>query len=864
MCSSTAGKAFLAVFVRKFDAQSQYYASNGKWVHRKTKHTIFLIPQMVTSEHVAQVIPFLPTGPISEENLDRFQSLDVSVPREAGAPILKKLGRFQREADRHFRKHADKLNRMYDVLANENPNEGRILNVEEIAKMILPLKDPSEITKPLLWSIHRVLERSNMFKVKYRRHQYFVVPRNELVGFSRVIAWLREYQESVVGQVMELHGHDSNRISASNPIASFAQKAQRLVKESRESRAVISPSNIGPSARSAKAEGQHGRSAGLAIFSQDEKIIIDFLVAWAFQVNRNSTLLSICPLILRAVGVFENTDLDEAAGFLLLQQIGILSPWENRTRWSTDFCFPGDGRDITLDNAQEQALRSAADFEATDDSMVHLRKTWDSDVFCIDDANAREIDDGISLEEIPGSPSMYWIHVHVANPSAFMTPNHPMARFAAQLNTSIYLPEQKCAMLPYNISQKYFSLAKNRPVITFSAKISVDGDVLDIDVSHGYIRRVHFITPESLQEALGDASDYQQPRARICVGGDPLAEPELEPEPKLESDRTLTDSHKATLQVLSRISSAWRAKCLNPDVGRTLSLKESLKVSVDIHPGGPLRDPTVTLHVSPHTKNFVPGTRSPSEQVVSSFMIMGGIIGATWCKQRNIPIPYKGSIPNPEPDLDLQNSIQEYMDHSLAEDGQYSVLARNHMFKTRGQVVTSLQPLYHADLGIEVYAKLTSPLRRFPDLMAHWQIEAAIRGDALPFPHPEALKAVTLMIQREGEVSRATRESTWHWVAQCLFRAFYFGEAQLPETFSVFIMQTGHVQGTKDWIGVMDFCNSTCLLLETEASSRMGGIHLGDTWEAKISSIDCFKRQVYVTPVMLRERGYTPWLTKTQ
>lgn len=38
-------------------------------------------------------------------------------------------------------------------------------------------------------------------------------------------------------------------------------------------------------------------------------------------------------------------------------------------------------------------------------------------------------------------------------------------------------------------------------------------------------------------------------------------------------------------------------------------------------------------------------------------------------------------------------------------------------------VLTTSKPLSHATLGLQRYVQATSPIRRFTDLLAHWQIK---------------------------------------------------------------------------------------------------------------------------------------------
>jgi hypothetical protein len=80
----------------------------------------------------------------------------------------------------------------------------------------------------------------------------------------------------------------------------------------------------------------------------------------------------------------------------------VYAPWENRLVLNTKLGLPGHHITPEADQMRLENIRAAKSTLSLTDSMQALRKDWkDLEVFCIDDEDAREIDDGISLEEIP-------------------------------------------------------------------------------------------------------------------------------------------------------------------------------------------------------------------------------------------------------------------------------------------------------------------------------------------------------------------------------------------------------------------------------------------------------------------------------
>ena len=70
----------------------------------------------------------------------------------------------------------------------------------------------------------------------------------------------------------------------------------------------------------------------------------------------------------------------------------------------------------------------------------------------------------------------------------------------------------------------------------------------------------------------------------------------------------------------------------------------------------------------------------------------------------------------------LLNQVQLYLHSKLEEQRQ-----------TTGKVRLSVHPEAHEGLGVSCYAWMTSPLRRYVDLLNQWQLVAAVRGERPPF-----------------------------------------------------------------------------------------------------------------------------------
>ncbi len=75
----------------------------------------------------------------------------------------------------------------------------------------------------------------------------------------------------------------------------------------------------------------------------------------------------------------------------------------------------------------------------------------------------------------------------------------------------------------------------------------------------------------------------------------------------------------------------------------------------------------------------------------------------------------------------------------------------------------------HAGLGLAAYVQLTSPLRRYLDLVAHQQLRAFLRGEA-PLEAPQVMERIGAVEAVVGSVRQAEQLSSRHWTLVYLLR----------------------------------------------------------------------------------------------
>ncbi|MFN3179073.1 MAG: ribonuclease catalytic domain-containing protein [Thermus sp.] len=89
-------------------------------------------------------------------------------------------------------------------------------------------------------------------------------------------------------------------------------------------------------------------------------------------------------------------------------------------------------------------------------------------------------------------------------------------------------------------------------------------------------------------------------------------------------------------------------------------------------------------------------------------------------------------------------------------------------------------PAPHQGLGLPLYAQVTSPLRRYLDLVAHQQLRAWLKGDK-PLSQEEVLQRVGAAEAMADLVREGERRSKLHWTLVYLMEKGYEGRGVLVE-----------------------------------------------------------------------------------
>jgi exoribonuclease-2 len=143
----------------------------------------------------------------------------------------------------------------------------------------------------------------------------------------------------------------------------------------------------------------------------------------------------------------------------------------------------------------------------------------------------------------------------------------------------------------------------------------------------------------------------------------------------------------------------------------------------------------------------------------------------------------------------------------------------------------SAKPGLHWGLGLEQYTQVTSPLRRYTDLLAHQQIRAFLQGRP-PLSEEEVLLALAAGEAAATATIHAERASRAHWTAVYL-------SSQKDSQWEGIIMER---KGNRFVVMI------PALALETQISAK-GDLVPNDPLTLTLSSVKIPEAEVFFAPL---------------
>ncbi|KAF2274390.1 RNB-domain-containing protein [Westerdykella ornata] len=881
----------IAVFVQHVGKDCHFVSVNGRPSIAGLKNVPFVIRNGIDPALVKPLVAYFP----AQENSDLSQMQ--RIPRALVSPVVEKLEMLQKDSEKIYRDHAAVLDSAYSVLADQT--KMRMMTAVQIAKTLLKPDEPSWIPDHAsLLAVRKALSHDMYRFNRDPRSQrltnvYAIRPKDDVETVEVVRRWVREFEEyralrqSQTGNSKK-KGHHME--AGALYITKFIDKARRLVAISRKYRD-YSTGTLGPTkTRSRNTDKSLGlRTEWGETFDENDQKILYFLQSFALsgQFQDDYGLTSACTTILHAVGCYDDlkyhypdsgeraASMGRAAGSLLLQEIGVLSPFDTADIYDEQLMLPTvrTSRNMEILSKRAELMRHSPDFR---DAMEGIRTDWGSlPVYCIDDADAKEIDDGLSVCKVPESPGQYWIHVHIANPTAFFDKTHVLSGMAAHSTESLYVPERTYPMLPSWVTQNYFSLGPNRPVLTFSTRVDSSGVVLERKIQSGIVRNVTRLTYQDLSTIFGEAPART---VGFTVGGRPPTVKKRKP-PSLTPDQLqdLRELYNVAGVMFERRKSVVGFKLGAAfETGRARVFEKPGQTGITWMPPSTdrarfvLGDPVIEY--SSDASGAIVEEKFNSQYIVMELMLLACATAGAWCSERNIPAMYRGTIDSPAAAVDMTFLKEKILQPYYEKHGQLSRPLAALLLQSQGRSIAQSTSVPHRALGFDSYLKVTSPLRRFSDMVAHWQIEAAVRYEhqtgrkfqltdnmlatpgiastekVLPFSRTQIQESIITLAARERLIASIKMHANMWWTVAAFTRAHYYKEAALPATFRV-------------WVGSSEprFCYARAGIVDYGARVKLVmkapfEFQFGDEWEARILAINSVGKEILMEPVRLLRR----------
>ena len=847
----------LAVCLGRHHGFEHYYTSSGKWFTGMGVKTLFVVHRFAEPQELEPVMAELPAGDVSLETINALHDLGHGPSRMAGAPLLRKMLRFTQASEAVYQANAGTLDASSAFIGD--PANHRYLTLHEIADLLLPssIKVDGKYEAAALYAVHRAILQDEVFfrplmQTGHRRsYLYEVSPLNEVQTIERVKLLVRDYLETPV------HRRQGTSRYASPTLTGFIEKAQKAIDQSRLSRKPSTHGIIGPSTSS----GPPALEATQWTSSDIE--VLKFLEMWAgYQKFPNfSRFQCIGSAIIRSLERYEDQLFNATAGWTLLQEVGWITPWEIQARYGIRFPDVQTRRTGGFDRPDLGELEA----HVGPDAFENRRRVWsDMTAYCIDAESTTEIDDGVSVERT-SNPNEFWIHVHVADPASCIQPGTPIAQYAQLIPETVYLQGHYSRMLPDKVGADRFSLGPDRPCLTISALVDREGALLDRKITPAQLGEVVYMTPESVNDALGET------RRDPLATGDPLTVgPVPEPKPPQRAmtlPQQLTAQQKEDLGLLSQLGKAIQKERLRRGAMPLYQSRAQPQVFLDYVKQAEVEnsfikangDPTITVSVPKQT-----GT-----DLVENTMRLAGEVAAQWCNERGIPVLYR-TQPGAPANAALIHQYTRDVFYPLLEAGIRPTENQwRHLRILLGGDDISTTPGPYFTMGVDMYTKATSPLRRYSDLVVHWQIEAALleemeRGESLvgnrddsflPFTREALDRELPMMRLREKQIRSLNNHlGANQWILQAVVRAWEFREAPLPETFDFTVT---HVSGRNSLLGRIDLFDRPASMRSSAMNNvaKMADVKVDDVFKVKLLEVNVHANNIAVEAVELARRA---------
>lgn len=331
------------------------------------------------------------------------------------------------------------------------------------------------------------------------------------------------------------------------------------------------------------------------------------------------------------------------------------------------------------------------------ESGENLPPVEDSAFISIDSATTRDIDDAFRIAAAEGGG---WnMEVALACPAWFWNFDSPLGKAVFHRATSIYLPEGNCHMMPEALGEGAFSLFEGqpRPALVVGAHVAPDGTLGEGSFRFASIKVAKNLNYPDCEAALNGEENAASPFVQsLRLAAD-------------MSDRRLACRVEHGAVIIER-----------PEI--------------DFELEGEGADTTVKLKPYPSAPR--------AQLLVAELMVVANAALAEWAVKNDVPLLFRTQdVAVPKEYAGVWKSAPD--------------IARVVRILVAASLDVSARP--HAGMGLAAYSPVTSPLRRFTDLVNEAQLLSMITRGELRWSREELsdmLMHLSIRLEAAGQVQR--------------------------------------------------------------------------------------------------------------
>ena len=334
--------------------------------------------------------------------------------------------------------------------------------------------------------------------------------------------------------------------------------------------------------------------------------------------------------------------------------------------------------------------------EITEKDMAGRKDFRNTTTFTIDPEDAKDFDDAISFKNFGNGT--YEIGVHIADVSHYLRPGTSLDQEAIKRGTSVYLVDRTIPMLPETLSNDLCSLNPNEDKLTMSAVFTID--------EHGGVKNEWFG-----KTIINSNKRFTYENAQAILDGPPTGG---------------SGQYYEELNILNTLAKKLSKK--RASEGAISMEQEEVKFDLD-EKGVPIK--------------VYKKVRGDTHKLVEEFMLLANKHVAKFVIDREKKLN-KGHVfvyrihdmPSEEKVADLVFFLKSVGYELKLHDGNIAPNELNRLLtnlegktekdmiqtavvRSMAKAVYSTENIGHYGLAFEYYTHFTSPIRRYPDVIAH-------------------------------------------------------------------------------------------------------------------------------------------------